>query len=754
MATKTITTRIELDGAPAYTQAVKDCKAELKLLNSEQKLIEARFKATGDQEQYAADMTELLQKKIEAQKKVVEAAREAIQELTEKGGENTTQMDEWKIKLNNAETSLTNLNTQLTKVSTGSGTLKTKTEDATEALKEHKDAAEDASEALESMDAKESGLIKTLDSWSASLDGFTGAMDFTALNHSLENLKKVFGEDNEAINSLQNVTSVLTTLKEGAEGALGVVRTLLTNPTAAATAGAVLAVVAVRELVTALDEAARERDFGWTSQLTNLNAGIGTEGKNAIRDGIRDSIADGIKAADVQGSIDSEISNGYKQAAYNLVTGSAGQFATDRERGVALAYVGDTYKQSVTAAEDQYRDALIAYDQAVQAAGDDAAAQAEAENALAEALERKNAALTEANRLRTEQLGQLLGSTGDLTAMADTLERVGALGSAMNFMQEGDGIYNFETGKFVEQFSQMLTQAGFNPEDLEGLDFMTIMEKLNGELKSAMTDADAMIGDNSPLLAYFQAMLNNGDIKGLDYSTASDELLTAMRAQMLLDAAGDDGKLDMSELLTVVSSDDYRHLGAEAGSGLAEGFKESSGEAVSAAEQMALDTEEAVKTALDEHSPSKKMRVLGENAAVGLAEGIYARGGDAAAAARWLASLVTNTVRSNLKIQSPSKVFEDIGQMTAAGFAEGIEGSYAMIEDAVSSMVGAVTRRPEALARSGAAGAYSSAPEALGRAARPDTVHVTLKLDEEVLGDVMAPIVDGKIGAKIKATRR
>ena len=754
MATKTITTRIELDGAPAYTQAVKDCKAELKLLNSEQKLIEARFKATGDQEQYAADMTELLQKKIEAQKKVVEAAREAIQELTEKGGENTTQMDEWKIKLNNAETSLTNLNTQLTKVSTDSGTLKTKTEGATEAIRQHKDAAEDASDALDSMDKKEGSLIDTLDSWSASLDGFTGAMDFTALNHSLENLKKVFGEDNEAINSLQNVTSVLTTLKEGAKGALGVVRTLLTNPTAAATAGAVLAVVAVRDLVKALDEAARERDFGWTSKLTNLNAGIGTEGKNAIRDGIRDSIAEGIKAADVQGSIDSEISKGYKQAAYNLVTGSAGQFASDKERGVALAYVGDTYKQSVTAAEDQYRDALIAYDQAVQAAGDDAAAQAEAENALAEALERKNAALTEANRLRTEQLGQLLGSTGDLTAMADTLERVGALGSAMNFMQEGDGIYDFSTGKFVEQFSQMLTQAGFNPEDLEGLDFMTIMEKLNGELETAMQQADSMIGDNSPLLAYFQAMLNNGDIKGLDYSTASEELLTAMRAQMLLDAAGEDGKLDMTELLTVVSSDDYRHLGADAGSGYAEGIKESSGQAVSAAEQMALDSEEAVKTALDEHSPSRKLRVLGENAAVGLAEGIYARGGDVAAAARWLASLVTNTVRSNLKIQSPSKVFEDIGQMTAAGFAEGIEGSYAMIDEAVGSMVGAVTRRPEALARAGASGVYSSASDPLGRTVRPDTVHVTLKLDEEVLGDVMAPLVNEKIGAKINATRR
>ena len=34
------------------------------------------------------------------------------------------------------------------------------------------------------------------------------------------------------------------------------------------------------------------------------------------------------------------------------------------------------------------------------------------------------------------------------------------------------------------------------------------------------------------------------------------------------------------------------------------------------------------------------------------------------------------------------------------------------------------------------------------------TVHVTLVLDEEVLGDVMAPIVNDRIGTKINATRR
>ena len=164
---------------------------------------------------------------------------------------------------------------------------------------------------------------------------------------------------------------------------------------------------------------------------------------------------------------------------------------------------------------------------------------------------------------------------------------------------------------------------------------------------------------------------------------------------------------------------------------------------------------DAVKAALNEHSPSKEMEIIGGNAAVGLANGIYDRGDEAIRAAQWLADSVTNIVQSALQIHSPSRVFERLGAFTGQGFAAGIESSAEAVSRAVGTMIGATTRRP--------ATAYGGVPVSLaggaaGRAAGSyagaGTVHVTMVLDDEVLGDVMAPIVNDKIGAKINATRR
>lgn len=51
-------------------------------------------------------------------------------------------------------------------------------------------------------------------------------------------------------------------------------------------------------------------------------------------------------------------------------------------------------------------------------------------------------------------------------------------------------------------------------------------------------------------------------------------------------------------------------------------------------------------------------------------------------------------------------------------------------------------------------GRVHSSTAAGGTGAGADMVNVTLVLDEEVLGSVMAPIVNDRIGAKINATRR
>lgn len=201
---------------------------------------------------------------------------------------------------------------------------------------------------------------------------------------------------------------------------------------------------------------------------------------------------------------------------------------------------------------------------------------------------------------------------------------------------------------------------------------------------------------------------------------------------------------------------DWEQLGLDAGSGLAGGLDAGKEEVTEAGTALGQSAADAAMAALDEHSPSKVMEVIGGNAAVGLANGIYDRGDEAIRAAQWLADSVTNIVQSALEIHSPSRVFERLGAFTGEGFASGIEHSAEAVSRAVGTMIGATTRRP--------ATSFAGVPVSLGggsagraggiAAGAAGTVHVTMVLDDEVLGDVMAPIVNDKIGAKINATRR
>ena len=190
--------------------------------------------------------------------------------------------------------------------------------------------------------------------------------------------------------------------------------------------------------------------------------------------------------------------------------------------------------------------------------------------------------------------------------------------------------------------------------------------------------------------------------------------------------------------------------------GLAEGIEGESGTVVDAVAAMSQNIIDTATSALDEHSPSKVFDTIGRNAAIGLANGIYAGGNSAILAALWLAKSVENIVRSALQIHSPSAVFDDLGNFVGEGFAEGIEGSADNVSRAVDKMVGATMRRPVM-----SIGGYSVSPvtgaragSGAGAAGAADMVNVTLVLDGEVLGSVMAPIVNDKIGAKIQATRR
>jgi len=195
----------------------------------------------------------------------------------------------------------------------------------------------------------------------------------------------------------------------------------------------------------------------------------------------------------------------------------------------------------------------------------------------------------------------------------------------------------------------------------------------------------------------------------------------------------------------------------DAAAGLKSGLENGQEDVEEASKALGDATAAAAMAALDEHSPSKVMETIGGNASVGLANGIYARADEAIKAAQWLADQVAATFQAALDIHSPSGVFEDFGEFTALGYAGGLEKALSAVERAVGHMTAAATRRPvRAIGGLSMAAWDASAPGSprYGSAAPSEMLHLTIDLDGDNVADVMAPLINGKIGAIVQATRR
>ena len=193
--------------------------------------------------------------------------------------------------------------------------------------------------------------------------------------------------------------------------------------------------------------------------------------------------------------------------------------------------------------------------------------------------------------------------------------------------------------------------------------------------------------------------------------------------------------------------------------GYAAGIDEGAEDAASASADMAQGTIDAAEATLGGEGASPVFEGIGGNVPVGMANGIYERGEEAFAAARWMAQGVDNIVRKTLDIRSPSHVLEEDGVYTGKGYAKGIIKAQKDVDRAVDAMT-ASTRRPVDMEYDGVVmvGESATADRRRGRrAANPKgdgIVYVTIEVDGQELGEVMAPIINDKIGAQIQATRR
>lgn len=148
--------RLGVEGASSFRSQINQARASIRQLGAELKLAEAKFRQTGDAEQYLSERSKNLQKQIAEQEKVVEQCQRALEQLQRNGVEQNSR--EWQ-----------KLALELTQAQTTLVSLKTSINDTGSALRDGKSNADQMRESLEQ--------IQKTTSFKGVMDGINGITD-------------------------------------------------------------------------------------------------------------------------------------------------------------------------------------------------------------------------------------------------------------------------------------------------------------------------------------------------------------------------------------------------------------------------------------------------------------------------------------------------------------------------------------------------------------------------------------------------
>lgn len=113
MATRTITTRIALDGEKAFKDQMAQVNGELRNLKSEMTLMDATFKGHANTTEALTAKHKVLRGSVEQQRERVRALTQAVEDATQAYGDNDKRTDGYRQSLNRAKAELINLNREL-----------------------------------------------------------------------------------------------------------------------------------------------------------------------------------------------------------------------------------------------------------------------------------------------------------------------------------------------------------------------------------------------------------------------------------------------------------------------------------------------------------------------------------------------------------------------------------------------------------------------------------------------------------------
>lgn len=113
MASKSFGGTVKLTGESEYQKALRGISDNLKVLNSEMKVVTSQYDKNDNSSQKLKATSEVLNKKIAEQKSKIDVLKSALAQAEQETGKNSDTTKKWQMQLNNAEAELNDLNNEL-----------------------------------------------------------------------------------------------------------------------------------------------------------------------------------------------------------------------------------------------------------------------------------------------------------------------------------------------------------------------------------------------------------------------------------------------------------------------------------------------------------------------------------------------------------------------------------------------------------------------------------------------------------------
>lgn len=202
MATRTITTRLELDGEKEFKREMSEVNSHLKTLKTEMQKVEAEFQGQANTMDALTAKEKILREEIDQQEEKVRALKGALEDAAEAYGETDKRTDNFRQQLNRAQTELIKMNREL--------------EDTERYLDEAKKSADGTADSIDGFGKELNDVDDPLGNFNSALGNLKNMLVGGAVVQGVKELAGAILEVEESTREYRQVMGTLETSSQAA----------------------------------------------------------------------------------------------------------------------------------------------------------------------------------------------------------------------------------------------------------------------------------------------------------------------------------------------------------------------------------------------------------------------------------------------------------------------------------------------------------------------------------------------------------